>query len=73
MSRMDDRKLIENIPKEKRNISTLTFSTDKRTLAIINDKIEACRKEIMALAADAENTSVVYQYNLNLFPLSKED
>ncbi len=62
---------IDRIPKEKRNISTLTFSVDQRTIELMNKKIEVHRKEIVELAGNAENTSVVYQYNLNLFPLSK--
>ncbi len=62
---------IEKLPKEERDISTVTVSTSKVCLDLISERLSQARREIMELIAAEEKVDGVYQINLQVFPLTK--
>jgi uncharacterized protein (TIGR02147 family) len=63
------RNALYNIPKDKRDISTVTLSTNEQGIAMIKKRIEQCRAEIMAIANQSKNPDRIVQINMHLFPL----
>lgn len=61
---------IERIPKEHRDISTLTVSSSKACMELIREKLGVFRKEIMQIIAEDEGMEEVYQLNFQVFPLT---
>lgn len=61
---------VDRVPKEHRDVSTLTLSISSRTLKEIQDKLAACRSEILELAKRDDFAEHVYQVNVQVFPLS---
>lgn len=59
------------IPKEDRDISTLTISCNAADLAKIRERVRQMRAEITEIACASENADRVFQINTQLFPLSK--
>lgn len=64
---------IEGLPKQKRDISTLTVSTSQACLELIREKLARTRKEILEMVAQDEVVDSVYQINLQVFPLSRQE
>ena len=62
---------IDSIPKEERDISTLTISTSRKCLDIIRERLLDIRREIIELVRKDENVEEVYQINFQVFPLTK--
>jgi len=62
---------IDRIPKNERDISTLTISTSKKCLEVIKDKLATVRKEIIDIIGKEETVEEVYQINFQIFPLTK--
>ena len=60
------------LPKEQRDISTVTVSTSKACLSAIRERLAVARREILELIALEEEVDGVYQINLQVFPLTKE-
>lgn len=58
-------------PKEQRDISTVTLSLEAADLGEVRERIAALRQSLMSLAAKSAKPDVVYQLNLQLFPLSQ--
>jgi uncharacterized protein (TIGR02147 family) len=56
---------------ESRDISALTMGIGKEDFLRIKAKVQAFRKEIMEIAANAENPDRVYQMNFQFFPVSE--
>jgi uncharacterized protein (TIGR02147 family) len=63
------RNALYNIPKDKRDVSTVTLSTNDHGMAMIKKRIEQCRAEIMAIANQSINPDRIVQLNIHLFPL----
>ena len=64
---------IDRIPREKRSISTLTLSLSKEVYKEIEDKLAIFRREVLDLVKhDKNRINRVYQFNFQIFPLSKE-
>lgn len=61
---------VDTLPKEKRDISTLTVSTSEACLELIREKLALTRKEILEMVAHEDEVDAVYQINLQVFPLS---
>jgi uncharacterized protein (TIGR02147 family) len=59
------------IPKEDRDISTLTISCNATDLSRIRERIRQMRTEITEIACESENADRVFQINTQIFPLSK--
>lgn len=60
------------VPKEERDISSLTFTCSEATIDEVKRRIVAFRKELIALLADEQNEERVAQLNIQLFPLSRK-
>ncbi len=61
---------LEAIPKEERDISTLTFSATQDELETLNRLTKEYRRSIVELISSGRGGGRVYQMNLQLFPLS---
>lgn len=59
------------IPREERDISTLTLSIDGKTVGLMREKVSALRSELLEMARQVEGPEVVMQLNVQLFPLSR--
>lgn len=61
---------LDRFPREERNISCSTFSISRQGLERVSLKIDAFLSEIAALVRSDEKEDRVYQFNVQLFPLS---
>jgi len=63
---------LERVPRNQRDISTLTLSLDSSCLAEIQEVLSECRQTIIGIVdrMPAQNTDAVYQLNLQFIPLS---
>jgi len=64
---------LENQPVTVRPFSYLTISVSEATLAPIRERILALRREILDLAARDEQVDRLYQVNIQMFPLTRQD
>jgi uncharacterized protein (TIGR02147 family) len=62
---------IERIPKEQRDISTLTLSTSAACLEAIRERLSEVRQEIMEMVKMDGKADEVYQLNFQVFPLTR--
>jgi uncharacterized protein (TIGR02147 family) len=60
---------LDIIPKEDRDISTLTFSVSRQTVSAMRERISEMRKELIQMANGDQHLDCVYQLNVQLFPL----
>lgn len=63
---------LERIPKEMRDISTITATLSPESFAILKEKIANFRREVLKIANEEENATGVYHINFQLFPISKD-
>lgn len=64
---------IDRISREKRSVSTLTLSLSNEVYKEIEDKLAIFRREVLDLVKhDKNRINRVYQFNFQIFPLSKE-
>ncbi len=63
---------IDRFKPEERNISTLTFSASDEAMRDIKAEIDASRTRIRAIIEKSSGEERVFQYNVQLFPLSKK-
>ena len=61
---------LDTIPKEERDISTLTMALSKEAFAKVRDVVKKARMEISAIECDCANPERVYQINFQCFPMS---
>ncbi len=61
---------IDRIPKDKRDISTVTVSLSKEQFEIIKERIRVMREELLEMANRDTQTEEVYQINFQAFPLT---
>jgi uncharacterized protein (TIGR02147 family) len=64
---------IITMPKQERDISSLTFCASKTTMRQIVNEITALRQKILALVDDDSDADTVYQCNLQLFPIGHKN
>jgi uncharacterized protein (TIGR02147 family) len=62
---------LERIPKEDRDISSLTVSTSRACLEAIRERIAEVRREIMEMVNNEPCAEEVYQLNFQVFPLTR--
>ena len=60
---------IDTVPSAQRDISSLTMSLTWSQFERIKQRIAEFRKELMAMAESGERTDLLYQFNLQLYPL----
>jgi uncharacterized protein (TIGR02147 family) len=61
---------IEEMPREKRNVSGMTMGISRRTYEAICRETEAFQAKLQALAEQDNEADNVYQFNFQLFPIS---
>ena len=62
---------LDRVPRENRDISTLTISTSRECLEVIRERLAELRREIMDLVRREEKTEEVFQLNFQIFPLTQ--
>lgn len=63
-------KAIQELPKEKRNISGLTLGISRKTYEAMCREIEAIQSKLLAMAEQDKEADSVYQMNFHFFPVS---
>lgn len=63
---------IERYPSEERDITALTLSVKRESMAEIKARIASFRKELLELACEDEDSDQVYQINFQAFPLTSK-
>ena len=66
------REAIDKIEPAERNISGVTIGVNEKSLKRINDIVNVCRKQIVAIASENDKVDQVYRVNLQLFPLTEK-
>lgn len=61
---------MERIPREERDISTLTVTLGEKELAKVRDMAREFRRAVLDVASNASAADRVWQLNLQVFPLS---
>jgi len=61
---------IDRFPKEQRNISGVAFSVSRLTYEMIQDEVRNFRKKVLEMAQADCGPEGVYQFNVQLFPLT---
>jgi uncharacterized protein (TIGR02147 family) len=64
---------IDAVPRENREVSSVTFLTSRESARKVKEMIQNFRKEIVQVLSGAETPDCVYQLNFQLFPLAKTD
>jgi uncharacterized protein (TIGR02147 family) len=62
---------LDRIPKQDRDISTLTVSTTRSCIETIRGRLAELRNEIVDLVKNEEKAEEVYQINFQVFPLTR--
>ncbi len=62
---------LESIPKEMRDISTLTITMDAEALEKIRERIRQFHREVFEIVDQSGKVDRAYQVNIQVFPLSK--
>lgn len=61
-------KSLEDLSKDMRDISTLTFTFSKKQMETLKERLQEIRQEILMLSQDCPDEDCVMQLNLQLFP-----
>ena len=60
-----------NLPLSERDMSGLTMGLTRKSYERIRKELADCRRRIIAIASEDDETEQVYRLNLQLFPLSE--
>jgi len=63
---------LDNLLPNQRDISTLTISTSRQCMKLIQDRLQRVRKEILELVQSEQEVDGVYQINFMSFAISKQ-
>jgi uncharacterized protein (TIGR02147 family) len=64
------RQAIDRYPRDRRNMSTLTFSCSAAGFAQIEDRLKRFRREILEIVRSDKDIDRVYHMNFHVFPMS---
>ena len=62
---------LDRIPKEERDISTMTVSLSRESFEELRERLKQFRRQVFELASKEPSADGAYQLNLQLFPISK--
>jgi uncharacterized protein (TIGR02147 family) len=62
---------IDLVPREERDISSVTFRVSEKTAKRLKEKIQKFRMELAEEASQDEDPVAIYQLNLQLFPVTQ--
>jgi uncharacterized protein (TIGR02147 family) len=60
-----------SLPLSERDMSGLTMGITRRAYERIRKELADCRRRIMAIVTEDDDTEQVYRLNLQLFPMSE--
>jgi uncharacterized protein (TIGR02147 family) len=63
---------LDEIPKDTRDISTVTLTLDDNGFEMVRERIVAFQKELIGIAGACEKVNRVYQVDLQVFPMTKK-
>ncbi len=66
-------KALNELPKDKRNITGLTLGISSDTYKTVCEEIQAFRERLLRIAEADEKADAVYQVNFQVFPMSSTD
>lgn len=64
---------LESLPKDKRDVSTITLSVSTEGVQQVRNIIANCRKQILEVVQQDTNVSASYNVNFSLFPVSRQE
>jgi uncharacterized protein (TIGR02147 family) len=67
------RNAVFHLPKDQRSVANTTLTLSRKGYETALKRIEALRFELLELAASESGTRDVFQLNVNLFPLTREE
>jgi uncharacterized protein (TIGR02147 family) len=53
------------------NLSSVTFSIANRDFEAVQEEVRKCRRRIMEIAKESQSPERVYQFNIQLFPMTR--
>jgi len=65
------REAIDRFPKKQRNFSWLTLAVSEKGFLAIQEGLRAFRRQALEIARNDEEANRVYQFNFQIFPVSK--
>lgn len=65
------KRALDHLPREQRDISSLTLCVAESTLPILKERVREFRRELLQLAELEANPERVVQLNFQMFPLSR--
>jgi uncharacterized protein (TIGR02147 family) len=65
------KRALDRVPRQERELSTLTMGISEETYAKVKDEIRKCRGRVQELARRQQKAERVYQANFQVFPLSR--
>ncbi|MBD3343850.1 MAG: TIGR02147 family protein [Chitinivibrionales bacterium] len=66
------RNAMDKVPRNERELSTMTISISEKSFKQVTDKIRECRQQILSIAREDTNPDRVYHINFHIFPMSKD-
>jgi uncharacterized protein (TIGR02147 family) len=63
---------IDALPKETRDISTVTLTLDDEGFEKVRERVVGFQQELIGIASACSKVNAVYQVNMQVFPLSKK-
>lgn len=66
-------KALDEIPKEQRDISTITIGLSKTSFEAVRERVRTMRQELLDISANETSKEAVYQFNFQLFPLTQAE
>lgn len=70
MIRLSER-AVDEIPREERDVSSLTLPFSASLLEVARERLRAFRQEMLALSGECEKEDRIYQLNLQFFPVAR--
>jgi len=67
------RESMDSVPREKREISSVTLSISQECMAKIKRRIQEFEDEILQMAGEDKDVKLVYQLGVQFFPLAEEE
>ena len=62
---------IDNVPKEDRDISTVTLGLSRAGFEALRERLKTIRQEFLELAKADRGKEAVYQFNFEVFPIAR--
>lgn len=62
---------LDGMPESERHFSGITLGIPKNVYGKIETELAKCRRRIIAIATESDETEQIYRLNLQMFPLTK--